>query len=141
MVGEILTAGWLFVMSIADAARKYIPVWMLGVQTVLATVLLVFTGISGNPDIWELCKAVLPGALLLVIAIATKKVGWADGVVLLLLGLQSGAAQSLTAALIALFMMAVLSIFLLVLRKVKKDTRLPFIPFLTVGYVLSFWGV
>ena len=95
------------------------------------------TGIIGGLSIEGICRALIPGIILVAIALSTKKAGWADGVVLLLLGIQTNYEKCMVAVLVALFLMAVLSVVLLVLRKVKKDTKLPFIPFLAMGWFLG----
>lgn len=137
MWGMILTAVCLAAMSIADIVNRKVPLWMLTVQASLAVGMLVWGGINGELSIEGICRALIPGIILVAIALSTKKAGWADGVVLLLLGIQTNYEKCMVAVLVALFLMAVLSVVLLVLRKVKKDTKLPFIPFLAMGWFLG----
>ena len=137
MWGVILTTVWLIAMSIVDIRNRQVPLWMLMVQAVLAAGMLMWGGINGELSIGGICRAFIPGLILVAIALSTKKAGWADGVVLLLLGAQTGYENCMVAVLMALFIMAALSAVLLVFHKVKKDTRLPFIPFLTMGWVLG----
>lgn len=139
MWGVILTAVCLAAMSIADIVNRKVPLWMLAVQASLATGMLIWGGINGELRIGGICKALIPGIILVAIALSTKKAGWADGVVLLLLGIQTDYEKCMAAVLAALFLMAVLSAVLLMLHKVKKDTKLPFIPFLTMGWFLGFF--
>lgn len=137
MWGVILTAVCLIVMSIADMVNRKVPLWMLTVQAALAAGMLIWGGVNGELSIGGICKALIPGIILVTIALSTKKAGWADGVVLLLLGIQTDYEKCMVAVLVALFLMAALSAVLLVFRKVKKDTKLPFIPFLTMGWFLG----
>ena len=137
MWGVILTAVCLIVMSIADMVNRKVPLWMLAVQAALAAGMLIWGGINGELSIGGICKALIPGIILVAIALSTRKAGWADGVVLLLLGIQTDYEKCMVAVLMALFLMAALSAVLLVFRKVKKDTKLPFIPFLTMGWFLG----
>lgn len=137
MWGVILTTVWLIAMSIVDIRNRQVPLWMLMVQAVLAAGMLMRGGINGELSIGGICRAFIPGLILVAIALSTKKAGWADGVVLLLLGVQTSYEKCMVAVLMALFLMAALSAVLLVFHKVKKDTRLPFIPFLTMGWVLG----
>lgn len=137
MWGVILTAVCLIVMSIADMVNRKVPLWMLAVQAALAAGMLLWGGINGELSIGGICKALIPGIILVAIALSTRKAGWADGVVLLLLGIQTDYEKCMVAVLMALFLMAALSAVLLVFRKVKKDTKLPFIPFLTMGWFLG----
>ena len=137
MWGVILTAVCLIVMSISDMVNRKVPLWMLAVQAALAAGMLLWGGINGELSIGGICKALIPGIILVAIALSTRKAGWADGVVLLLLGIQTDYEKCMVAVLMALFLMAALSAVLLVFRKVKKDTKLPFIPFLTMGWFLG----
>lgn len=137
MWSMILTAVCLAAMSIADIVNRKVPLWMLTVQASLAVGMLVWGGINGELSIGGICRALIPGIILVAIALSTKKAGWADGVVLLLLGIQTNYEKCMVAVLVALFLMAVFSVVLLVLRKVKKDTKLPFIPFLAMGWFLG----
>lgn len=137
MAGVILTAVWLIVMSVVDMRNRQVPLWMLTVQAALAAGILIWGGINGELSIGGICRALIPGVILVAIALSTKKAGWADGVVLLLLGVQTGYEKCMVAVLMALFLMAALSAMLLVFHKVKKDTRLPFLPFLTMGWFLG----
>lgn len=137
MWGVILTAVCLIVMSITDMVNRKVPLWMLAVQATLATGMLIWGGINGELSIGGICKALIPGIILVAIALSTRKAGWADGVVLLLLGIQTDYEKCMVAVLMALFLMAALSAVLLVFHKVKRDTKLPFLPFLTMGWFLG----
>ena len=137
MAGVILTAVWLIVMSVVDVRNRQVPLWMLTVQAALAVGILMWEGVNGELSIGGICRALIPGVILVIIALSTKKAGWADGVVLLLFGVQTDYEKCMVAVLMALFLMAALSAVLLVFHKVKKDTRLPFIPFLTMGWFLG----
>lgn len=132
-----ITMVWMLVMSVTDVIRRRIPIWMLGILAALAAGVLFGTAQAGELRVMEVCRAAIPGLLLTAIALATKKAGWADGVILLLLGIQTGYKSCLTAALVGLFLMALLSIVLLILHRVKKDTGLPFVPFLLAGWLFS----
>lgn len=132
-----ITMVWLLVMSVTDIIRRRIPIWMLGIQAALTAGVLFSTAQTGELHVMEVCRAAIPGLLLTAIALATKKAGWADGVILVLLGIQTGYKCCLTAALTGLFLMALLSVVLLLLRRVKKDTGLPFVPFLLAGWLFG----
>lgn len=89
MWGVILTTVWLIAMSVVDIRNRQVPLWMLTVQAVLAAGMLMWGGINGELSIGGICRAFIPGLILVAIALSTKKAGWADGVVLLLLGVQT----------------------------------------------------
>lgn len=137
---EVLTAVWLAPMSIMDTRSKKVPVWMLWIGAAAAVCVLLYDGISGGLNGWQECRALLPGAILLAVAYVTGKAGPADGVILMLLGVFMGYEDCVAASLGGLFLIALFSIVMLALRRVKKDTRIPFVPFLAVGWLIVICG-
>ncbi|MCM1057030.1 MAG: hypothetical protein NC517_05420 [Firmicutes bacterium] len=137
---EILTAIWLVPVSIMDARCKRVPVWILWLGGAAAAGMLLYEGINGRLNGWQECRALLPGAILLAVAYVTGKAGMADGVILMLLGIFMGYEGCVAASLGGLFLIALFAGVLLALRRVKKDTRIPFVPFLAVGWLIVNWG-
>lgn len=137
---EALTAAWLVPLSIMDIKSKRVPVWMLWIGTAVAAGVLLYEGINSGPNIWSICRALMPGMILLVIAFVTGKAGMADGVILMLLGALTGYGDCMAAALGGLLLTALLSGILLALRKVSRNTKIPFVPFLTAGWIIAVWG-
>lgn len=134
---EAVTAVWLTVLSMQDIKSKNVPVWMLWIGTVGATGAVLWECVSGTINIMGLCKAIIPGVLLTVIAAATGKAGCADGIILMVLGLLTGYEGGLIAALCGLLLIALFSGSLLMFKRVKRDTRIPFVPFLTIGWLMA----
>ena len=135
-MAKILVLLWLAGLSIFDIRHKSVPVWMV----IMGAAGIIGWGICGyaagrNNDIGCLLGMV-PGAVLLLLAISTRKVGWVDGVILLFLGSILGIQGSILTALFSLILISTLSILLLVLHKADKNTRIPYIPFLTAGFIL-----
>lgn len=137
---EVLTAIWLVPMSIMDTRSKRVPVWMLWIGTAAAIGVLLYDGINGGLNGWQECRALLPGIILLAVAYATGKAGPADGVILMLFGVFTGYEDCVAASLGGLFLIALFSVVLLTLRRVKRDTRIPFVPFLAVGWLIVVCG-
>ena len=102
--------------------------------------LWIYRGIIGDGSLWELLKALLPGILLLVIAKATEKAGTADGIILMILGGLEGYINCLYISLGGLTLAALTAGMLLIFKKVKRNTKIPFVPFLTMGWVLTICG-
>lgn len=134
-----LTIIWLSALSILDIRKRNVPVWLLAAGGIMAVVVTVYRqnvsceytrtghGLIG--------MAMLPGILLLATAFATKKAGYGDGIVLMILGVLAGGEKCLLIFAISLFLGAFVSLILLVFRKVKRDTKIPFLPFLAVGWL------
>ncbi len=132
---QILIVIWLAVMSFWDIRRRTVPVWMLWTGAAAAAGMAFLGWFGGNFSFFDLCRALAPGAMLLIVAAATGKAGYADGVVLMILGAASGYKDSLAVLFCGLFLIALFSGFMLMLRRVKRNTKIPFVPFLTAGWM------
>lgn len=136
MIMLVLVFLWLAGLSLFDIRYRRVPVWLilLGGTTIVAAG--IYGCVSGESNFAEFVWGMIPGAVLLLLAIGTQKAGWADGIVLMLLGGVLGFWQCILAAMLSLVMISVLSALLLVLKKADKGTRIPYIPFLTMGFTL-----
>lgn len=76
----------------------------------------------------------LPGVILLLVAWSSKKIGYGDGIMILSLGGILGYNKVMSILMCSLFMMSIASIVLLALKKVRKESTLPYFPFLFLGY-------
>ena len=85
----------------------------------------------------ELVWGLVPGTLLLLMAVATRKAGIADGIVLLLLSMPLNYRECIVSFVLSFLIMSLVSLFLLVLHKVKGNSKLPYLPFLLAGYMLQ----
>ena len=83
----------------------------------------------------ELLWGSAPGVLLLLMAAMTKKAGLADGIVLLLLGVLLGYRECILSFILSLLSMSLVSLMLLALNKVRGSSKLPYLPFLWMGYM------
>lgn len=136
-MAKILVLLWLIGLSLFDIRYKSVPVWMV----LLGGAGLICGGFYeyafGGHHIVGSLWGMAPGILLLLLAVSTGKAGWVDGVVLLLLGSALGIQGIILTAMFSLILISILSVILLVLHRVNRWTRIPYIPFLTVGYLLS----
>lgn len=121
--------------AVYDMKTKMIPV---GAVVILAVGVFLYRLCMGS-GIWELIIGLIPGALLVVLAFATKEsIGTGDGLVLCVLGLFCGWRQCLAIFGMALVLSAILSMILLICHKVGRKTELPFLPSLFGGYLLYY---
>ncbi len=126
---------YLMVLSIYDIKTRKIPVFWLLIGGVAALANLIYLGCDRPPlEFWsELLKSWVPGVLMLLAGWLSGKVGYGDGCVLLVAGSILGGVKITAVFLGGLFIAAMTAIVLLVFRKVKKNDKLPFIPFLAVS--------
>lgn len=129
---KLFVTGWLLACSIMDVRTRRVPVWMLALGGVLCTLSAV---IQGNGSL-DALRGMLPGILLLLIAFATKKAGYGDGIALSCLGLVLGGSGCLLLFSISLFLTSLCAMALLAVHKVRRDTSMPFLPFLGAAWII-----
>lgn len=127
-----------FMGTFFDIKYKALPKWFLISAFVLS---LTLYGIL-QPFSWKvMAGGLLPGVIFLFVSFITKEaVGYGDGIFLAAAGILLGFSEMVGILLIGLLVSAVFSLFLLVFKKATRKTALPFLPFLTVGFVVSFLG-
>lgn len=132
-----ITGIWLLLLSVSDIRKKSFPVWMLGIGVVGAAGVLCLEMAAGRVVGVSILKSVLPGLLFLLIAAVTKNMGYGDGMVLILLGLMRGQKHCVTALMLGMLVISFFAVVVLILRRAGRNTRLPFLPFLSVGWVIA----
>ena len=128
----LFVTGWLITAGIMDVRTRKVPIWML----VLGGALAVWAAFCQYRECLEVLRGMLPGILLLLVALGTKKAGYADGIVLCCLGMAVGSEETLVLLGLGLFLISLCAMALLVLRKVGRDTGLPFLPFLAAAWLV-----
>ncbi len=125
----------LGVACVFDLVYKKIPFLLIICGGAIGGVVIAANGFEGR----SLCYALIPGMLLLLTAFLTgEKVGYGDGMLLLVLGLLEGAGECLGDLLIGLFLVVVFAMLLLIIGKKGKNTMVPFAPFLMVAHTVRF---
>ena len=119
----------LLILSIEDIKEQKINV-LLALPIAVATgSISLYLGMPSK----TLLIALIPGALLMLAAVFfPEKIGLGDGLTAALIGCGIGRAVFM-ALFLSLFICSVLSLVLLALRKVNKNSKIPFVPFLTLG--------
>ena len=133
MWGIVYEGIWLSAMSISDIRCKRIPIWMIGLGIPVASAAVLRGWNENELSVKMTVFCLIPGILLLLTAF-TKKAGYGDGIVLLLLGLMVGRDCCMKIFLISLMLMSLFAAVMLILRKVVKETRLPYLPFLLIAW-------
>lgn len=130
----------LFSLAIPDIKKKKIPVWLLvaaGVTAVVLRIILSYLEITEASLLWSF-MALIPGCFFLLLSFATKEqVGYGDGIVLFIIGILCPFWRLMMILGIALSITSFVSIFLLIVRKGNRHTRLPFVPFLWIGAIIE----
>lgn len=123
----------LFVAAVMDLKSRSISRGLI-----FALMLVSFAGIFVRADfgIWNAAGGALIGLCAVGLSMISKEqIGRGDGLVIAALGLVLGFRECLAAVCLASVIMALVSVVILMLKKGNRNTRLPFIPALFVGYV------
>lgn len=133
----IMILFWLLGLSLSDVRYRRVPVWMILLGGAAIAGYGIYECVCGRNSFAVILSGMIPGTVLLMLAAGTQKVGWADGIVLMLLGCVLGIWQCILTVMFSLIMISILSVVLLVMKKADKGTRIPYIPFLAIGFVIS----
>jgi len=134
---------WLLLLSFFDIKIRKIPLWglaVLGAISLTGAIINVLNQMNTkglNSLVISLGLGVLPGLFLVFLVFATKKIGIADGLIMCCIGLIENYVSCVTIFCFASFGIAIISIVLLALKKVKRGTELPFVPLITVGFLVK----
>lgn len=137
----IIVLFYLVILGIADLRKRRIPVVLLGIGGVLLPGIGIYRGLQEELGCTEMVIGMLPGVFLVLVAWLTRKAGYADGVVLMQMGLCMGYREVLPLFCFSMLLLSVVSVILLFLRKVKKETKMPYLTFLAFTFLAwSIWG-
>lgn len=131
---DLLLAVIMIICAVIDIKKKEIPVWVF--------VILGITALAGSIwhedyDLYRAAAGVVPGVLLLGMArITEQSIGYGDGIVLAEIGCMTGAGVCMLVLAGALALAGVFSMGMLVIKKVDRKYKIPFIPFLTTAYLV-----
>lgn len=76
----------------------------------------------------------IPGVLMYVLSkLSPRSIGEGDALVLIFIGSVVGYMKEMEFLIISVFLAGLIALILFVLKKVDRDTKLPFVPFLSVG--------
>lgn len=132
----ILVVGYLLWLAVCDMRKLRVSMVSLAAGMIGTMVIVIIECSTGQRGIVEVVLGVLPSIFLLVLAWLTQKVGYADGTVLLMIGMLYGYGVTVFILCMSVMMLALVSGILLILRKAGRNTLIPYIPFLAVTFVL-----
>ncbi len=126
----------LLALSVLDIRRRCLPAALLilcGAGAVLGQFCFRHT------DPWLILGGVLTGGAFLLLSRVTREgIGYADSALILILGIYLGLWQLLEVLAGAFFLLLLAAIPLLAVRHMSRTCTLPFLPFLTGGYLAWF---
>lgn len=134
---------WLGILGYVDLKERIIPNHMIGVGLIFwGCLVLVDIFIGKTPwqrvILYSLIGGVVCGGILLIVALLSKSaLGMGDVKMFTVLGLLYGLNDAYSILLFSIVIMAVVSIVLLIAKKVTRKTAIPMAPFVAAGFLLS----
>ena len=129
MIGVVLLAA-----GIADIRRKQIS---RGMILVLLLTCLAAIPFKADYHIYDALGGMTIGLCAIGVSVVSREqIGRGDGMVITAIGLILGAYSCMAVVCVASLLMCVVSIAVLVSKKGTKQTRLPFLPAVFVGYAM-----
>lgn len=129
---EIFVVSTLLCLALQD--KKHLSVSRLGL--VIATGILLIAGCFHAVGWQSRVGGLVVGVLLLLFGYFSKEaIGMADGVLVSACGVAFGVYETVTLCFFSALYAAFFSLVLLLGKKVGKKSRIPFLPFLLLGYV------
>lgn len=124
---------WLVVLSIEDIKHKKISLIIILIGGLC---LFTFSLAMSELSIRDRIGGIMIGGFMLLISYLTRgQIGLGDGLVLSIIGISYGFLMNLNLLILGLILSSIFSILLLICKKAKKKSTIPFIPFLLAGYL------
>ncbi len=132
-----MAAAFIGICCIFDIRKKEIPVFIIVAFGLLS---LIAVAIAQKTELYSVLYSLIPGAAMLGLSLCTKEsIGYGDGFAVLVLGVLLGFLECVFVVLAGLFLSAVVGLVLLVFKKVRGKSRMPFMPFLAAGLGVVFF--
>lgn len=130
----VLIGALLFVAGIVDIRNRQISRKQI---LILLFVCCAALPLKKDLNIFDAVGGLAVGLCAIGVSVATREqIGKGDGIVIAAVGLVLGARKCIWLVFIASFMMCTAAIFVLLLKKGGRQTRLPFLPAIFAGYLL-----
>lgn len=132
-VGTIGIFLFLVVCAAIDLKKRSLPMWLLWAGSLGVLLISLW---NTRLNLFPLFQGAVPGIVLGIISWITREaVGYGDVWIITLLGIYLGIWDTVTLVCIAFFFSSIAAVGCLVWKKFRRDTRIPFVPFLTAAYV------
>ena len=134
---------WLTVLGYIDLKEKIIPNELILSGICFWLILSVFEVFLANTSLkqvllFSLSGAGICGGVLFIIAIIVKSaLGMGDVKMFFVIGLLYGLTNTYSILLFSIIIMAIISIVLLMLKKVTRKTAVPMAPFVALGFLIN----
>lgn len=133
---DIVVLIGLGILAIIDIKKKKIPVWFVGIFSIIVLSMRFVEGIVLS----DVMGGFFLGVLILILAVCSREnIGIGDGLVLCTLGIGYCLEDMIGILGISFFLAAIWAIGLVLLKRANKKTEFPFLPCLFTGYLFIVW--
>ena len=127
----LLLLSVLLPMAVKDIKYKKINGYICLVMIMVSFLIRVKIKQDAN---FTILLDLIPGLLMYVLSkLSPRSIGEGDALVLIFIGSVVGYMKEMQFLIISVFLAGLIALILFVLKKVDRDTKLPFVPFLSVG--------
>lgn len=137
-IGNYLLWQWVVLLSVLiPAALRDLFEKQVHIFICLAGFLAgVVARLVGFGDDFTTFYGIIPGVVLLLTSVISREaIGYADGLVMIAIGMTTGIEAGLAILLYSLVFSSVVSLLLLVTKKAGRSTELPFVPFILIAVI------
>ncbi len=132
-IEDVFVLVLLILCSISDIRRRGVYTWILISMSIL---LLIFCAFCRQQEIGSVVGGALIGGFFVLISrISKEAIGYADSWLIVLLGGYLGFCGVVTLLTIAFVITGLAGLIGLVFHRLRRNSTVPFIPFLTAAYV------
>lgn len=141
-LSQIVCLVFLVGMSVVDIRCHKVPVNVLIAGTVCAVLYQIFQMCSAEIELWQVAGGAGIGVVFLLVSRVTREgIGYGDSWGILSLGIYLGFLKLIEVLAGALFLLVIISIVMLSIKKMSRKFALAFYPFLTAGYVMGVMNI
>lgn len=134
-ISQIICMGVLAGLAVLDMHSRQIPVSILVLGSLAALGYQVFVG---KEYIWIIFGGIGVGALFLLVSKVTREgMGYGDSWAISILGIYLGIWKLLETLFAAFLFLGVAAVICLSVKKMPRKYKIPFVPFLAIGYLCS----
>ena len=133
----VITLTLILLEALNDLLRREIKILYLIITAGIGITALIFSG--DKSEIFSSIMGIGIGLLIIVMAYLTQGgIGYGDGLLLCVTGLLIGLRGNIILLFMGCFFSAIVSMFLLVIKKADRKTPLPFVPFLIPAVITAY---
>ena len=129
-------------LSAWDIKCKKLPTGLIIWGFLIAGIRIVLMVLGAGPlterlhSVAEALFGALPGLAMVILSYVSDKIGRGDGLVIMIAGMTGNFHFSVILICMACILVALPGVVLLATGKIRKNTSLPFVPFVTISYLI-----